>query len=145
MTMLRRLFPAFLILALLFPACHPPTQQQQSALLGHWELTKALRNQRETGVLAGITFDFGPDGQMLTTLPVTPEPTPSPYVVEKSDILQQLPQPIRYHILSLSDSTLVLTMEMQNIPFELHLRRAPKPAPVSPDTLSAPGDTSTLH
>ncbi|HMX39605.1 MAG TPA: hypothetical protein PKD78_04725 [Saprospiraceae bacterium] len=132
-----------LITSLLLTACDNPTEKNQASLIGHWELTKALRNQRETGVLAGITFHFGPDGQMSTTLPVTPTPMTTPYVVEKNHILQRLPQPLRYHIQSLSDSTLVLTLEMSSVPFELHLRRTPPPPPPATDTVpAAPGGDS---
>lgn len=138
--MLTRYILCLLFSSLLLPACENPTEKNQASLIGHWELTKALRNQRETGVLAGITFDFGPDGQMSTTLPVTPAPLTTPYTVEKDDILQRLPVPLRYHIQSLTDSTLVLTLEMRSVPFELQLRRALPPvlSPPAADTLLLP-------
>lgn len=137
-----RLSALFLSVAVLTTvACEDPTEKNRAAIIGHWELTKALRNQRETGLLADIFFDFEPNGQMLTNLPIAPEPTSTGYELTGEEIVQKLPQPITYRIQSLSDSVLVLSMEMRSIPFELQLRRAEKPepildAPVEPDTLN---------
>lgn len=120
----------FLLAALLATACTDTTEKNRAALLGHWELTKALRNQRETGLLANIFFDFEPDGKMLTNLPVAPEPSATDYEVAGEEIVQKLPQPLHYRIQTLNDTVLVLGLEMRSIPFELQLRRAEKPAPV---------------
>lgn len=125
-----RLFALFLLTALVAVACDDATEKNRTALIGHWELTKALRNQRETGLLANIFFDFEPDGKMLTNLPVAPEPSATDYEVANDEIVQQLPQPLHYRIQTLNDSVLVLGLEMRSIPFELQLRRAEKPVPV---------------
>lgn len=119
-----------LLACLLAAACDDSTEKNRAALLGHWELTRALRNQRETGVLVGIYFDFEPDGKMFTNLPVAPEPTLTDYEVAGEEIIQKFSQPLHYHIQTLNDSVLVLGMEMRSIPFELQLRRVEKPVPV---------------
>jgi hypothetical protein len=124
-------------------ACDDPTDKNRTALVGHWELTKALRNQRETGLLADIFFDFDPDGKMLTNLPVAPEPLPVAYEVMGEELVQKLPQPITYHIQSLNDSVLVLSLEMRSIPFELQLRKTESPAP-STEEAPAAAERDTL-
>jgi len=123
-------------------ACDDPTDKNRTALVGHWELTKALRNQRETGLLADIFFDFEPNGKMLTNLPVAPEPLLTDYEVSGEDLVQKLPQPLTYRIQSLNDSVLVLGLEMRSIPFELQLRKTEKPAPSSEE---APIERDTLE
>lgn len=123
----------FLSASLLAAACNDTTEKNRAALLGHWELTKAVRNQRETGLLAHIYFDFEPDGKMLTNLPVAPEPAITDYEVDGEEIVQQLPQALHYRIQTLNDSVLVLSMEMRSIPFELQLRRREKTPPTEED------------
>ena len=126
-----RLFALFIVGLCLLAACDDTAEKNRAALAGHWELTKALRNQRETGVLVGIYFDFEGDGKMTTNLPVAPEtPVTTDYEVTQKEIIQKLPLPLTYEIQSLDDSTLVLKMEMRSIPFELYLQRAEKPAPL---------------
>lgn len=133
-------FSALFLIALFLASCDDTTEHNRATVVGRWELTKAMRNQRETGVLAGIFFDFGADGKMLTNLPVTPEPMATEYEVKKSELIQQLPSPITYHIEALSDSILVLGLEMRGIPFQLQLRKVQgsvlPEAPVSQDSLS---------
>lgn len=126
-----RLFALSIVGLCLLIACDDTAEKNRAALVGHWELTKALRNQRETGVLIGIYFDFEGEGKMTTNLPVAPEtPVTTEYEVTKKEIIQKLPQPLTYEIQSLSDSMLVLKMEMRSIPFELYLQRAEKPEPM---------------
>lgn len=116
-------------------SCEDTSEKTQASIIGHWELTKALRNDHETGTLQGVYFDFGADGQMQTNLPVGPE-APVAYEVEKKTIIQKSAQPIRYEAAMLEDSMMVLKLEMRGMTFEMHLRRAEVPAPV--DTLNAP-------
>ena len=122
---------AFLVL----PSCEDTSEKTQAALIGHWELIKALRNERETGTLEGVYFDFGADGKMLTNLPVGAEQAVE-YEVDKKVIIQKSMQPVRYQAVTLEDSLLVLKMDMRGMTFEMHLRRVAAPAAV--DSLSVP-------
>jgi hypothetical protein len=116
-------------------SCEDISEKTQAAIIGRWELTKALRNDRETGTLEGVFFDFGADGKMQTNLPVGAD-APVEYEVNKKTIIQKSAQPIRYEAVTSADSTLVLKMEMRGMTFEMHFRRAEILAPV--DSLGVP-------
>ncbi len=132
----RAFFPVFCMSALLaLPSCEDTSEKTQAAIIGHWELTKALRNDRETGTLEGVYFDFKADGKMQTNLPVGAD-VPVEYEVEKTEIVQKTPQPIRYQVATVEDSLLILKMEVRGMTFEMQLRRAAEPAPV--DSLAVP-------
>lgn len=109
--------------SLLFSACENETEKNQAALVGRWQLTKGFRNKNETHTLQGVYYQFGADGKMQTNLPIGAE-TPTDYVVQQGDIEQRSAQPVKYHILSLNDSVLVMSLDMQGVPFEFHFRRA---------------------
>lgn len=128
----------FLAAALLFVACENTSPTNQASLLGRWEMAEAFRNQKATQLLAGVYFDFGADGKMNTNLPTTAEGA-TPYSVEKGKITQKTIQPIVYHIAKLSETELVLEVELRNVPFELRLRRAVETPPL--DTLPSHGDS----
>ncbi|MCC6280597.1 MAG: hypothetical protein IT262_08355 [Saprospiraceae bacterium] len=135
----RVIFTTFCLSAfLVLPSCEDTSEKTQAGIIGHWELTKALRNERETGTLEGVYFDFGPDGKMKTNLPVGAE-VPVDYEVDKSIIIQKTPQPIRYQAVTIKDSLLVLQLEMRGMTFEMHMRRAEAPA----DTLVVPPADTT--
>lgn len=114
-------------------SCEDTSEKTQAAIIGHWELTKALRNDRETGTLQGVYFDFGADGMMQTNLPVGVE-QPVEYDVDQKEIVQKSTQQIRYQALTLEDSILVLSFDMRGMTFEMHLRRATPPS----DSLNIP-------
>lgn len=115
-------------------ACENDTSATRDAILGRWELDKGFRNERETEMLAGVFFLFGDDGKMQTNLPVGAE-DPTEFDIKKNEILQKSPQPLTYSIQSVTDSTLVLTMEMRGVSFKLELQRAAEPPEQQPDTL----------
>lgn len=98
-------------------------------------MVKGFRNERETEMLAGVFFFFGADGKMQTNLPVGAE-LPTEFDVKKNEILQKSPQPVTYSIQSVSDSTLVLTMEMRGVSFKLEMQRAMDIPEQQPDTLN---------
>lgn len=75
---------------------------------------------------------------MTTNLPVGTE-APVGYELNQNEILQKSPQPVVYRIKTLTDSSLVLTMEMRGMLFEMQMRRAVEPAPQ--DSLSQPADS----
>ncbi|MEO6038010.1 MAG: hypothetical protein ABIQ93_06305, partial [Saprospiraceae bacterium] len=71
----------------------------------------------------GVYYQFGADGKMQTNLPIGAE-APTEYIVQQGDIEQRSAPPVKYHILSLTDSLLVMSLQMNGVPFEFHFRRA---------------------
>ena len=123
--------------SLYFVACDDDTpEKNEASIFGRWELVKGFRNQKETETLAGVYFIFGQDGKMQTNLPVGAD-TPTDFEQKKNEILQKSPQPLRYNIQSVTDTTLVLTIELRSTQFEMQLQRAvPAPPPENaPDSL----------
>lgn len=134
-----------LLSSLLWLSCIEDGNKNSTALQGRWDLVKGLRNQQETGTLSGTYFQFGADGKMITNLPVGPEVAVE-YDLSQSTIQQKSSPPVEYTIRSISDSTLVLSIEMRGMQFELHLRRseefnAPHPFEEAvPDQDSSPSE-----
>ncbi len=128
----------------LLSACGDDNVGTQASILGRWELTKGFRNKKETETLSGVYFQFGSDGKMQTNLPLGAE-IPTDYELKKNEIHQKSPQAVTYVIQSLTDSTLVLTMEMRGMTFEMQLTKAPPPEePIPQDSLTQPTDTDSL-
>lgn len=122
-------------------SCEDVSEKTQAGITGYWKLTKALRNDRETGTLEGVFFEFRPDGKMLTNLPVGAD-APVEFEVDKKNIVQKSAQPVRYEAVTIEDSTLVLRMEMRGVTFEMQLKRSAIPV----DTLTPPtSDTTTTQ
>lgn len=135
------LFTYCLYAAFIFAACEEETDKTQALITGRWELVKSFRNQKETETLQGVFFQFSADGKMSTNLPVGAD-VPTDYELKKNEIHQKSPQPVTYFIQSATDSTLVLTMEMRGIQFEMQLQRAEPPTESAPqDSLAQPGDS----
>lgn len=123
---------------LLLIACDDDSGKIQASIHGRWELVKGFRNQKETETLQGVFFHFDPDGKMITNLP-TGADAPTDYELNKNEIHQKSPQPVVYKIQSVTDSTLVLAMEMRGILFEMQLQKAHPPAETAPqDSLAQP-------
>jgi len=125
----------------LLTSCDESNEQLQASIVGRWELSKGFRNQKETETLAGVFFQFNDDGKMTTSLPVGAD-TPTDYEVKKNQIVQKSPQPVTYSVKEVTDSTLVLTMEMRGVQFELQLQKALPPVePVPQDSVFQPSDS----
>lgn len=126
---------------LLFAACGGDNEKTQASIQGRWELVKGFRNQKETETLQGVFFQFGVDGKMITNLPIGVD-APVDYALQKNEIHQKSPQPVVYKIQNVTDSTLVLAMEMRGVLFEMQLKKAQPPAEASPqDSLAQPSDS----
>ena len=126
---------------LLLLACDDDNEKTRASLLGRWELAKGFRNQKETETLQGVFFQFGADGKMTTNLPVGAD-APTEYDLKQNEILQKSPQAVTYCIQSMTDSPLVLTMEMRGMLFEMQRQRAVLPTePAVQDSLSQPADS----
>ncbi|MCE7925511.1 MAG: hypothetical protein DYG98_20855 [Haliscomenobacteraceae bacterium CHB4] len=122
-------------------ACDEEKSNTRAGIQGRWELVKGFRNQKETETLQGVFFQFGTDGKMTTNLPVGSD-TPTDYELKKNEIHQKLPQPVVYKIQDMTDSMLVLAMEMRGVLFEMHLQKALDPAePASQDSLTQGADS----
>lgn len=126
---------------LFFAACDDDNEKIQASIQGRWELVKGFRNLKETETLEGVYFQFGADGKMVTNLPVGAD-APTGYELKKNEIHQNSPQPVVYKIQSVTDSTLVLTMEMRGVQFEMQLQKAlPPTEPAPQDSLAPPADS----
>ena len=121
---------------LLVLSCEDETKNNNLALIGRWEIVRGLRNQRPTETLSGTYFRFGDDGKMQTNLPIGPE-EPMEYTLSRNEIRQKSTPPVKYMIQSITDSTLVLDLELRGMQFEMHFRRAQEP-PIRP-VQSLPG------
>lgn len=111
----------------LVSSCNDETKNNSLALIGRWEIVQGFRNQRPTATLGGTYFQFSEDGKMQTNLPIGPE-EPMEYSVSRNEIRQKSTPPIKYTIQSLSDSMLILNMELRGMQFEMHFLRASEPA-----------------
>ncbi len=142
--MLFRILPLALV-SLFFTSCENETEKNQAALLGRWQLTKGLRNKNETQTLQGVFYHFGADGKMQTNLPIGAE-GPTDYVVVKNEVEQRSAQPVRYTIQQLTDSALVMTLEMHGVPFEFQFRRVSEDTPPPTQLLQEqlPQDTDSI-
>ena len=126
------------IFSFLCVACENDHVPSKDTVTGYWSVGKAFRDKRETRLLAEVFFQFGADGKMFTNLPNTSD-NPTDFDLKGMQLTQNAPTPITYQIQDFSDSTLVLSMEMNNTPFEIHLNKTTPPAPPAPiDTLQAP-------
>jgi hypothetical protein len=126
--------------------CQNEDEQIRQMLTGRWELSRALRNDRATETLKGTYFVFSAAGKMETNLPVGGD-VPAPFAIRKDRIIeQQSPQKIKYLIKEISDTALVLGLELRGIRFDMFLKRAKNPerAPRTPapdDSLHAGADS----
>ncbi|TNE61969.1 MAG: hypothetical protein EP344_05435 [Bacteroidetes bacterium] len=129
--------------ALYVVSCEEDTNTNGPALSGRWELANGFRNGKETETLSGTYFQFDTDGNMITNLPVGPEQL-MPYKLEKNIIRQQTTPPVEYEVQTLSDTSLVLGLELRGMQFTMHFVKAEISTPAEhsselaePDTLSS--------
>jgi hypothetical protein len=120
-----------------FVSCKTDTPKSYPTVTGYWVVASALRDTRETRLLADVFFLFEPDGKMFTNLPNTAETT-TDYEVKEDKIIQQSTPIAVYNILSKSDTTMTLNLEINNTAFEIHLKKTTPPLPSPIDSLSKP-------
>ncbi|MCC6411508.1 MAG: hypothetical protein IT270_07600 [Saprospiraceae bacterium] len=104
-------------------------------LTGRWELVRGFRNAKETETLAGTYFRFEEQGKMQTNLPLGANEEAMDFTLDKNEIIQSGPMPIKYTIQKLTDSDLILVLELRGMQFEMHLKRTSK------DGSAIPGET----
>ncbi len=128
------------IFSFLYVSCDNEAVKNKARVTGYWSVGKAFRDNRETRLLADVFFQFGTDGKMLTNLPNTSDVS-TEFELTNNKITQKTLTPITYNILHISDSAMVLVLEMNNTPFEIHLNKTTPPPPAPVDTLTLPTDT----
>jgi hypothetical protein len=98
------------------------TNDTPVSIVGKWELVEGFRSGKKTESLADTYFKFSPNGEMETNLGGSTETVN--YQLEGRTISQDSERfPVAYSIDEIADSTLVLSMEMKNIPFKFVLRK----------------------
>ncbi|MBK6931446.1 MAG: hypothetical protein IPH12_11495 [Saprospirales bacterium] len=128
---------------LLQPACEDETKNNKLMLAGRWEIVEGYRNQQRTETLAGTYFQFWNDGKMITNLPVGPEEQVE-YELRQTHIRQKSTPPVEYQILTLSDTVLVLGLELRGMQFEMRFQRAAVPqAQPEPESLPVQDSSDT--
>jgi hypothetical protein len=111
-----------------FMACaHGKPEADIQSLYGYWVLEKATRSNRLTETLTGTYFHFLENGKMKTNLPVS-ETEETTFVFDGTVITQNAIKKLEYHVPSLSDSTLILEIEIRAIPFKMYFRKSPTPS-----------------
>lgn len=127
------------IFSLSLYSCEDDAVKTKANVAGYWSVEKAYRDKRQTSLLGDVFFQFHEDGKMLTNLPNTSE-VPTDYEVKGDQLIQKTSPNIVYKIHAISDSTMVLSLEMNNTPFEIHLHKsAGNAAPA--DSMEMTGDT----
>ena len=92
-------------------------------LTGRWELIEATRNGQVTETLSSAYMEFLEDGTLATNLAGGREVVN--YETDGTILsIKDGRMPMEYGIETLSESALVLTMSMREIPFRLSLQRA---------------------
>ncbi|MEM1220386.1 MAG: hypothetical protein AAGH79_15800 [Bacteroidota bacterium] len=92
-------------------------------LTGRWELIEATRNGQVTETLSSAYMEFLEDGTLATNLAGGREVVN--YETDGTVLsIKDGRMPMDYGIETLSESALVLTMSMRDIPFRLSLQKA---------------------
>jgi hypothetical protein len=116
-----------LVATIVFFSCENPVDNYPKQLVGYWVVSSAFRDAQETKLLAEVFFEFDSTQRMLTNLPNTAEGY-TEFSLQKEKIVQKAEPPIVYNIVSLTDTSLVLALEMSNTPFEIRLKKASPPS-----------------
>jgi len=116
-----------LIFSLLLGACinEPPADKvdKKELLEGRWEIIQALRDEQPTETLSGAYLEFRPGDKMVSNLAGTEEVR---YELNDNTITQvEGRNPLSFGIQSISDSLLVLQMDIRGSGFQLTLQKAP--------------------
>jgi hypothetical protein len=120
--LLATLKTGLLVSIFVFSACNNNNEEQETALLGRWEIEEAFRAGEATTTLAGMYFKFDSDGQLLTNIAGSDENYS--YEVDNDHILQREGTiEADYTIEELADNRLVLTTTLGNKPFRIVLKK----------------------
>ena len=105
--------------------CEPESgNQQNSRIIGHWDLQQALRNGKPATSLEDIFFEFYENGSIKTNFNLSGETETGTFAISKDNVLQQEGGlNLDYIIEELNDSILILSTELQESAFKLLLNR----------------------
>lgn len=131
--MKRFFWPELAIFSCLLVSCESDTVNIKAMVPGYWVMETAYRDSRETTLLNDVFFQFEAAGTMVTNLPNTAE-VPTKFELNDNVIVQKTANPIEYNIIGITDSTLVLALNIRNTPFEFHLKKTPAPVPLQNET-----------
>lgn len=121
-----------LCMLVLSTGCEDEKTKQQSLLTGRWDLVRGFRNDKETETLAGTYFRFEAEGKMQTNLPLGANEEAMGFTLDKNEIIQSGPMPIRYTIQKLTENELILVLELRGMQFEMHMERTSKDGSAKP-------------
>ncbi|MEP7196226.1 MAG: hypothetical protein ABI851_06870 [Saprospiraceae bacterium] len=113
-----RLFCICLILT--FLSCKKEAKLSKESLEGKWKLTEAFRNDKRTQTLSGAFYQF--KDTMLTTN-IFGDVISTGYSLDKMDVVQRVPQEIRYTVSMNPDQTLSFLTMIDGIAFKFTLKK----------------------
>ena len=116
------------ILLLLFNCNTDTTKAPTTAelLIGKWELTKAMRNNKPTPSLDGAYFIFDESGTLTSNFYGTEDKSPYSLKNEDKIIHHANRYNTDYTIQLLEENKLVILFSVQNVKFNLSLEKAKK-------------------
>ncbi len=125
---LLRIFPIFMLGFFFIASCKDEPQHPNYSvekLTGRWELLRGWRNGKIAQTLTGTYYEFTEDEKLRTNLTFTSsaQEMEFPYDIDKNEIHQKSSPPAIYTIDSLTDSTLIFNMLINNVPFRLELTK----------------------
>ncbi len=114
----------FFTLCCLLAACAGEAETVDERLYGRWEITEGLRNGRPAESLSELFFEFEETGILRTNL--SGATIEGEYKLDDDRILQREAEiETEYKVVSLTDSTLVLTTRLRNFNFEFQMVKSP--------------------
>ncbi|MCC6815737.1 MAG: hypothetical protein IT267_04950 [Saprospiraceae bacterium] len=87
---------------------------------GKWLVKEAYRNEKPTQTLSNAYYEFK---DSLLSTNIFGNDFPVPFKIENMEIVQHLPNEIRYQVSKNPDQTLGLTMNINGISFRMLLRK----------------------
>ncbi len=89
-------------------------------LIGRWNLSEAYRGDKKTQTLSGGYFSFT-DTTLVTN--IFGDSLVARYSLIKDEIVQHIPNEIRYRVIMNPDQSLALTTVINGLSFKMILRR----------------------
>lgn len=119
----------FFVPALFFfmlSSCQDDARQiefDKKQLLGRWEIDKAWRNGKQTETLTDTYYEFDQEGNMRTNLTPSLVEDEFPFSFSGNEIHQNSEPEIIYTVENLTDSLLLFSMTINQIPFRIQLKK----------------------
>ena len=109
----------------LFTACQDEKKDTPTfdgdQLIGRWEIIEAYRNGKKTETLTDTFYEFDRSGKLSTNLTPSATKEEYDYKFDGSEIKQAGGLETVYQVENLTDSLLVLSMNINKFPFRLTL------------------------